>query len=90
MKFAYILELGASRRERGRESREISNTCDNEQQGKTCEAVRAGKTFNQMLSKSNFSVETAVANQSGAMGAETISKNGLSQKSHTNKVNSFR
>ena len=34
-----------------------------------------------MLSKSNFSLETAVANQSGAMEEETILKNGMNLKS---------
>ena len=42
-----------------------------------------------MLSKSNFSIETAVANQSGAMEAETISKNGQSSKSHKSRGNMF-
>jgi len=34
----------AARVRRG-ESREDLNSCDNKQQGKTCEAVRAGKKF---------------------------------------------
>jgi len=38
-----------------------------------------------MLNKSNFSVEVAVANQGGAMGADTISKNGRNLKSHMSK-----
>jgi hypothetical protein len=38
-----------------------------------------------MLNKSNFSIETAVANQSGAMGAETISKNGRNPKSQISR-----
>ena len=38
-----------------------------------------------MLYKSFFLVEAAVANQSGAMEAETISKNGRSSKSHTSR-----
>jgi len=40
-----------------------------------------------MLHKSNFSIETAVANCSGAMEADTISKNGRSLKSQTSKGN---
>jgi len=43
-----------------------------------------------MFYKSNFSVETAVANQSGAMEADTISKNGRSSKSHTSRGNFLR
>ena len=35
--------------------------------------------------KINFSIKVAVANQSGAMGADTISKNGRSLKSHTSR-----
>jgi len=38
-----------------------------------------------MLHKSNFSIGAAVANQSGAMEADTISKNGRSSKSHTSR-----
>ena len=83
--------LCASGRQHGGQSRENLNVCDNGQQGKTCEAVRAGfKTFNKMLDKSYFSVETAVANQSGAMEADTISKNGRSSKSQTSRGNLFR
>jgi uncharacterized repeat protein (TIGR02543 family) len=40
-----------------------------------------------MFYKSNFSVETAVANQSGAMETDTISKNGRSSKSQMSRVN---
>ena len=40
-----------------------------------------------MLYKSNFSAETAVVNQSGAMEADTISKNGRSSKNHTSRGN---
>jgi len=40
-----------------------------------------------MLDKSYFSVETVVANQGGAMEADTISKNGRSSKSHTSREN---
>ena len=43
-----------------------------------------------MLFKSNFLVGVAVANQSGAMEADTISKNGRSLKSQTIRGNSFR
>ena len=39
------LRVVCKQRERGGESCETSNTCDNGQQGKTCEAVKAGKTF---------------------------------------------
>jgi len=42
-----------------------------------------------MLQFSNLTIETAVANQSGAMEADTISKNGRSLKSHTSKKNNF-
>jgi len=45
--------------------------------------------FNKMLHKSNFSIGTAVANCSGAMEAETISKNGASLKSQTSKGNNL-
>jgi|GEM_PF-7061660 len=40
-----------------------------------------------MLHKSNFSIEAAVANCSGAMEADTISKNGRSSKSHMSRNN---
>jgi len=40
------------------------------------------KTFNKMSNKSNFSIGVVVANQSEAMEADTISKNGLSLTSH--------
>jgi len=40
-----------------------------------------------MILNSIFSIETAVANQGGAMGADTISKNGASSKSHTSRRN---
>jgi len=40
-----------------------------------------------MLYKSNFSVETAVVNQSGAMEADTISKNEASLKSYMSRGN---
>jgi len=39
-----------------------------------------------MLYQSKFSIETAVANCSGAMEADTISKNGVSLKSLTSRV----
>ena len=38
-----------------------------------------------MLHKSNFSIKAAVANWSGAMEADTISKNGRSSKSQTSR-----
>ena len=54
----------------------------------TREAVRAGeKLFNKMTHKSNFSIEATVANCSGAMEADTISKNGRSSKSQMSKGN---
>ena len=40
-----------------------------------------------MLDKSNFSIEVAVANCSGAMEADTISKNGRSSKSQMSRKN---
>jgi len=40
-----------------------------------------------MSNKSNFSIEAAVANQSGAMEADTILKNGRSLKSQMSKGN---
>ena len=40
-----------------------------------------------MLQLSNFTIETAVANQSGAMEADTISKNGRSLKSQMSRGN---
>ena len=40
-----------------------------------------------MLQDSNLTIGTAVANQSGAMEADTISKNGRSLKSHTSRGN---
>jgi len=42
-----------------------------------------------MLRKSNFSIEAAVANCSGAMEADTISKNGQSLKNQISKGNVF-
>ena len=51
------------------------------------QGLNSYKLFNKMLYKSNFLVETAVANQSGAMEADTISKNGRSLKSLTSKGN---
>ena len=47
--------------------------------------LEQGKTFNKMLYKS----EIAVANQSGAMEADTISKIGASSKSLMNRGNFF-
>ena len=43
-----------------------------------------------MLQNSNLTIGTAVANQSGAMEADTISKNGRSSKSHTSRKNIFK
>ena len=43
-----------------------------------------------MLHKSNFSVETAVANWNGAMEADTISKNGRNSKSQMSRGIFFR
>jgi len=40
-----------------------------------------------MLQFSDLTIEAAVANRSGAMEAETISKNGQSSKSHTSREN---
>ena len=42
-----------------------------------------------MLHKSSFLIEAAVANQSGAMEADTISKNGESSKSHVSRGKSL-
>jgi len=50
------------------------------QQGKTCEAVRTGFFSNKMSNKSNFSIEVTIANCSGTMEADTISKNGINRK----------
>jgi hypothetical protein len=58
--------------------------------GKTCEAVRAGKNKIKMLQNSNLTIGTAAANLSGAMEADTISKNGRSSKSHTSRRNFLR
>jgi hypothetical protein len=48
------------------------------------------KLFNKMIHKSNFSIETAVANCSGAMEADTISKNGRSLKSQKSRGNKMK
>jgi hypothetical protein len=40
-----------------------------------------------MLHQGFYSIDSAVANSSGAMGAATISKNGRSTKSHTSREN---
>jgi len=40
-----------------------------------------------MLQFSDLTIETAVANQSGAMEADTISKNGQSSKSQMSRGN---
>jgi len=40
-----------------------------------------------MFNKSNFSIETAVVNQSGAMEADTILKNGMSPKKLKSRKN---
>jgi len=42
-----------------------------------------------MLQNSNLTIGTAVANQSGAMEADTISKNGRSLKSQMSRINLF-
>ena len=42
-----------------------------------------------MLINRNLTIGTAVANQSGAMEADTISKNGRSSKSHTSRRNKY-
>ena len=45
------------------------------------------KNTKYMLHQGFYSIDSAVANSSGAMGAATISKNGRSTKSHTSREN---
>jgi len=45
------------------------------------------KFYSKMIQYRNLTIEKAVANQSGAMEADTISKNGRNLKSQKSRVN---